>query len=313
MALKIANNAVSTLAASITDADLTLSVQAADAGKFPVLGVGDWHPATIIDAANNLEIVHVTARAANVLTVVRAQEGTTAKNFASGARIDLRITAEAIAALANKAELKPVAYSGSYEDLDDKPSPPTPVNTATVGAAIAAANGKETPADGDTFAGVESGASTMFRTTWGNIKAALTALFDGRYLKLAGGTITGAFAVSNGAPTINLIDTDGNVSRSLHHNAGNIGFLNASGSWTLQVTDAGNVWSSAYGWFHDRFANAGSECQHNSGVVEFSGYDSGITDAVGRAPNPYVMIGLRRGNTGLGNATYIQCVALRNR
>ena len=190
---------------------------------------------------------------------------------------------------------------------------PTLTTTATVGAAVAGANGLATPDDGDAFAGVKSGTSTMFRTTWGNIKAALIALFDGRYLKLAGGTITGAFAISNGAPTVNLTDTDVNQTRSLHHNSGNIGFLNPSGNWTMQVSDAGNVWSSAYGWLHDRFANAGSECQHNSGVVEFSGYDTGITDSIGQASNPYVVIGLRRGAVGSNNATYIRCVSLRNR
>lgn len=66
-----------------------------------------------------------------------------------------------------------------------------PVSTATVGAAIAGANGKTTPADGDFFSGVEAGGSTMFKTTWGNIKAALQTLFDSRYLRLIGGTVTG--------------------------------------------------------------------------------------------------------------------------
>ncbi|UYZ08551.1 hypothetical protein CFBP5507_05995 [Agrobacterium salinitolerans] len=185
--------------------------------------------------------------------------------------------------------------------------------TATVGAAIAAANGLATPDDADTFAGVKSGTSTMFRTTWGNIKTALTTLFDGRYLKLAGGVIDGTLGVRSGAPTINLIDTDNNQTRSLHHNSGVIGFLNTSGDYTLQVNDSGQVWSANYGWFHDRFAQAGANCQHNSGVVEFSGFDTGITDSIGQASNPYVVIGLRRGNVGAGNATYLRCVALRNR
>ena len=96
MAVKLANNAVSTLAASITDAATALSVQVADAGKFPVLDAGDWHPATILDAAGNMEIVRVTERAANVLTIDRAQEGTTAKAFAAGSRIDVRVTAGVI-------------------------------------------------------------------------------------------------------------------------------------------------------------------------------------------------------------------------
>lgn len=54
---------------------------------------------------------------------------------------------------------------------------PALTTTGTVGAAVAGANGKATPADGDFFAGVEAGGSTMFKTTWGNIKAALAAIF----------------------------------------------------------------------------------------------------------------------------------------
>ncbi|MEH3111502.1 MAG: hypothetical protein PGN22_15525 [Agrobacterium cavarae] len=96
MALKLANLAVSKLAASITDSATTLSIQNADTGKFPVLAEGDWHPATIIDQAGNLEIVRVTARAGATLTVMRAQEGTTAKAFAAGSRIDIRLTAATV-------------------------------------------------------------------------------------------------------------------------------------------------------------------------------------------------------------------------
>lgn len=190
---------------------------------------------------------------------------------------------------------------------------PTMTTTATVGAAIAGANGLETPDDGDTLAGTKAGSSTMFRWTWGNIKTALIALFDGRYLRQAGGTITGAFAIKNGAPTLNLTDTDNNQTRSLHHNAGSIGLLNPSGNWIFQASDAGQLWAANYGWLHDRFAESGANCQHNSGIVEFSGFDTGITDSIGQASNPYVVIGLRRGNVGAGNATYLRCVALRNR
>lgn len=58
---------------------------------------------------------------------------------------------------------------------------PALTTTATVGAAMAGANGKAAPADGDFFAGVEAGGSTMFKTTWANIKATLKAYFDAIY------------------------------------------------------------------------------------------------------------------------------------
>lgn len=65
---------------------------------------------------------------------------------------------------------------------------PALTTTATVGAAMAGANGKATPADGDFFAGVEAGGSTMFKSTWASIKAALKAYFDPIYQKALGFT-----------------------------------------------------------------------------------------------------------------------------
>ncbi len=124
MAVKLANNAVSTLAASITSGATAISIQAADAGKFPTIAANDWHPATIIDASGNMEIVRVTARANNVLTVQRAQEATTAKAFAAGSRIDVRLTAGVVNALSSTdadlaAAVAQKADSAALADLDN--------------------------------------------------------------------------------------------------------------------------------------------------------------------------------------------------
>jgi hypothetical protein len=96
MALKFANNASSTLASSIIDTDTTLSVQAGDAAKFPVLAGGDWFPLTVVDAGGNMEIMRVTARSGAVLTVTRGQEGTTAMAFDAGVAVQSNLTAGAL-------------------------------------------------------------------------------------------------------------------------------------------------------------------------------------------------------------------------
>lgn len=155
MVVKLANNAISTIAASITAAATSLSVQGADAGKFPSLDAGDWHPATIIDPAGNMEIVRVTARAGAVMTIVRAQEGTTARAFAAGARIDIRLTAGAFAEIAAQI-LADVAYSGEYSDLLGKPTLGTAA-AENVGAFATAAQGTKAdtalqPEDADPWA-----------------------------------------------------------------------------------------------------------------------------------------------------------------
>lgn len=103
MALKLTNNAVSSLAAAIEPGTTVIPIQAADAGRFPALVEGDWFPLVIKDEGGNEEYMKATARAGSNITVDRAQEGSTAKAFALGARVDLRLTVAAINAIYNTA------------------------------------------------------------------------------------------------------------------------------------------------------------------------------------------------------------------
>lgn len=96
MALKITNNATSVLAGAITASQTSFSIQGGDGSKFPTLGEEDWFPLVVVDAGGNFEVMKVTARATELLTVERAQEGTAASSFAAGCRCDLRLTAAAI-------------------------------------------------------------------------------------------------------------------------------------------------------------------------------------------------------------------------
>ena len=96
MAVKLSNNATSTLAASINATATTISVVSGDAARFPALTAGDWFPVTVVDSAGNMEIMRCTARSGATLTVARAQEGTTGKAFAAGSRIEVRLTAAVI-------------------------------------------------------------------------------------------------------------------------------------------------------------------------------------------------------------------------
>ena len=161
-----------------------------------------------------------------------------------------------------RADQKNVANGVAPLDADSKvpqANLPALTTTATVGAAVAGANGKAAPDDGDFFAGVASGASTMFKTTWGNIKAALTTLFDGRYLKLIGGTMSGHLIVANSGPVVYLKDTDTNETRGLHHNDGYIGLLGAGGNWVFRVNEGGSIWTSQLGDIHERIEARANE------------------------------------------------------
>ncbi len=94
MAIQLANNASTVLASSISSTDLVLVIAPGDGALFPSLIAGDWFPATIV-AADGREIVRVTGRYGDSLTVLRAQENTAARAFPIGSRVELRLTAGA--------------------------------------------------------------------------------------------------------------------------------------------------------------------------------------------------------------------------
>lgn len=93
--LKLSNNGLSTLAAGITSSDTSITLATGDGSKFPALGADEWFMATLVKSTG-IEIVKVTARSGDVLTVTRAQEGTTAAAFATGDRIEHRLTAATV-------------------------------------------------------------------------------------------------------------------------------------------------------------------------------------------------------------------------
>jgi hypothetical protein len=91
------NNAVTTLAVGITNVATSLTLAAGTGARFPTIAGTDFFLITLYELSGTQEINHeimkVTARAGDVLTVTRAQEGTTARAFLAGTAIELRFTA----------------------------------------------------------------------------------------------------------------------------------------------------------------------------------------------------------------------------
>ncbi len=85
--LNVKNRASSTLASGILAADLSLTV---------ATGEGALFPATSFNVTIGAEILFCSSRTGDVLTVVRAQEGTTAADALAGDVVELRITAGVI-------------------------------------------------------------------------------------------------------------------------------------------------------------------------------------------------------------------------
>lgn len=147
MGLKLKNDAISRLASGISSSDTSITLTPGSGTSFPALSAGDYFPATIIKSDGSREIVRVTGRSSDVLTVVRAQEGTVAQTFNANDKIELRLTA------------------GTLTD----PSGPSAVS-------ITSASAKALPVDADLFGYTDSeDAFKLKKFSWANIKAAIKA------------------------------------------------------------------------------------------------------------------------------------------
>lgn len=96
------DNASSLLASGILSTDTTLTVTATQGALFPAPGAGQISKITLEDTSGNIEITHCTGRTGDTLTIVRAQESTTALPFASGSRVEIRCTAGTLQAMLQK-------------------------------------------------------------------------------------------------------------------------------------------------------------------------------------------------------------------
>lgn len=155
------NSAYSTLAGGITDVAVSVTVQAGKGALFAVTAPEHTY-ATFEDVAGNIEVVKVTARATDTLTIVRAQDGTAARAWSSGDIIECRPCAAAM-------------------------------NDYAVGPQIDGATAKTTPVDADTMGLIDSAASNALKkVTWANIKATLASTFAA-----LAGSVSQAFAAAS--------------------------------------------------------------------------------------------------------------------
>ena len=98
-----ANNAASKLAAAVTIGATSLTLTTGEGAKFPAITGSDNFLVTLVggtaSSETSWEIVNVTARAGDLLTIVRAREGTAAAAWAIDTPVELRATAGTLASL----------------------------------------------------------------------------------------------------------------------------------------------------------------------------------------------------------------------
>ena len=115
MTIVLKNNVSSTLATPISASDTGMVV--VDGDQFPTLTGAEYFYATLMSPAGTTEIVKVTARVANAMTIVRAQDGTSAASFTSGALVEMRVTAASVLDTASEystAAAISIADAGGY-------------------------------------------------------------------------------------------------------------------------------------------------------------------------------------------------------
>lgn len=108
MTILFTNNAASTLASGIDGVATSLTL--ADGSEFPSPTGGNVFYMTLTQAGNETswEVVQVTARTGNTLTVVRAQDGTAAASWSAGAKAELRLSSVTMNEFAQKTDIKTV-------------------------------------------------------------------------------------------------------------------------------------------------------------------------------------------------------------
>lgn len=129
------NFAYSTLASPITDVATSLTVAAGHGDRFPAITAPDYTKVVIEDGSGNREIIHLTARTLGsdvFTTIVRAQEGTSARNWSSGVSVELRQTAD----LVQTAMGHPVETSAAHAATAISNTPAGNISATTVQAAL---------------------------------------------------------------------------------------------------------------------------------------------------------------------------------
>lgn len=232
MAILFTNNASAPIASSITTSSTSITVSSGQGAEFPVLAGSDYFIATLVDTSNNIEIVKVTARSSDTMTVVRAQEGTTARAYAAGSLLELRITAAVLNNL--------VQASGDQTITGNKTFSSPIIGSVTGNAAnvTATTNATLTTLSALSLPGTQVTGTVPNATNATNSTNATNATNSTNATNLvSGGTIASNVTATTQATSDNStkVATTAYVTSTITANAGGIGSQIATSSGTFTV------------------------------------------------------------------------------
>lgn len=228
MAVLFTNNAQGVLNAGITAIATAIVLTAGGGAQFPSPTGSDFAMLTLFNAGGTYEIVKLTSRAADTLTVVRGQEGTAGFAFSAADKVDLRITA---AGLANKLDKDTGGVIAGALTVNAVLTTNSTFSCAGA-AAMAAISVTTIAASG--LATLSGGVSTAALTASGTSTLA-AANFSGLATMNAGLTVaTGLLTISAG----------GNLTPAATPGTNAIGYLGVpqvthAGNYTALMSDAG--------------------------------------------------------------------------
>ena len=239
MPVQLKNNATTTLSAAVTTTATSITV--ADGSVFPTLSGSNYTYATLEDNSSNREIVKVTAISTNTLTVVRAQDNTTARAFSSGDKCELRINAALLNDIAEQADTGTTVIAGSNLSFSGDT---LNLDTNLTGLGAVAATSMALASTGATELTIED-------TDNGFAASKINVQNGGRDLKVTvpqdiifntGGsdrltlfdsgaiTATGDITISSAGPTITLTDTDNNPDYQIKNGNGTFRVIDTTNS-----------------------------------------------------------------------------------
>ena len=110
----ISDNVYGTLGSGLTAVATSINLTSGHGVRFPAVVAGQVLIATLVNSTNVVEEIEITAHTASAdsMTVVRGANGTTAKVWSSGDRIECRLTSEVLRRLQQEAIAEIVLSTG---------------------------------------------------------------------------------------------------------------------------------------------------------------------------------------------------------
>jgi hypothetical protein len=208
MTTLVTNNATTTLASALTSAQVSISLSPGTGALFPNPTGGAYCWCTLSNAGGAVEVVQVTARATDTLTVVRGQDNTTARAWNAGDKFELR----PCAALFND-KMDVLSATGRLLNVQVLTSSGTYTPTAGTNSVVVEVQGAGGAGGGAVATGAATWSCSLGGSVGGYIKHRMTSGFSGAAYTIGspGTGVSGAAGNAGGNTTFGALTAPGGL------------------------------------------------------------------------------------------------------